>query len=209
MTTNLDLKQIEKRAFRSTYQDGLWDIYYGLIVIFMSIFIYRPESGYQALNIFLALAGIAISYFLFSAGKKYLTIPRLGQVVFGEMRRNKKKILAIILAGFVFVQVVLVVLTAVGWFSRMIAPFNDSLMIVSLLGSLIVGSGMLVSTYFSDFQRGYYISLLMALAVFCMIYLNKPLIPILIGLVIILPGLVLLFSFLKRYPLNRDEAHRE
>ena len=43
MSTHLNLKEIERKAFRSTYEDGLWDIYFGLIVICMSIFIYRPE----------------------------------------------------------------------------------------------------------------------------------------------------------------------
>jgi hypothetical protein len=38
MTTKLDLKEIEKRAFLSTYQDGIWDIYYGLIVICVTFF---------------------------------------------------------------------------------------------------------------------------------------------------------------------------
>jgi len=209
MTTVTDLKAIERRAFRSTYQDGLWDIYYGLIVICMSFFIYRPPSGYSSRNIFLMIAAFVVSYGLFALGKKHITIPRLGQVEFGEIRRRKKRTMAIILAVFVFIQGLLVVLTSLGWLTKVIEPYRQPLLIVSLLASLMVGSGMLVSTYYSDFQRGFYISILMALAVFCMIFLNTPLIPIVIGVVIILPGVVLLLRFLRKYPLHRDEVERE
>ena len=47
MSQEIDLKQIERKAFRSTYQDGLWDIYIGLVVIFMALYMYRPVGGYN------------------------------------------------------------------------------------------------------------------------------------------------------------------
>ena len=47
VSAQINLKEIERKAFRSTYQDGLWDIYFGLIVVGMSIFIYRPPEGYS------------------------------------------------------------------------------------------------------------------------------------------------------------------
>ena len=36
MTNQINLKEIERKAFRSTFQDGLRDMHYGLIVICMS-----------------------------------------------------------------------------------------------------------------------------------------------------------------------------
>ena len=79
-------------------------------------------------------------------------------------------------------------------------------MAVAAIGSLIVGSGMLAIVHFMDFGRGYWIALLMALAVFLMIYLNQPVLPVLIGVVILLPGLMLLVRFLKAYPLRREDS---
>jgi len=38
MTDNLDLKELEKKAWRSTFQDGLWDIYFGLLIFGMGIY---------------------------------------------------------------------------------------------------------------------------------------------------------------------------
>jgi len=42
-----------------------------------------------------------------------------------------------------------------------------------------------------------------------MIYLNQPVYPIIIGGLIILPGLVLFVRFLKTYPLQRKDTSYE
>lgn len=214
MTTQIDLKEIERRAFRATYQDGLWDIYYGLIVVFMAIFIYRPEDGYKPLNILLALAGFLFSYGLFMAGKKFITIPRLGLVKFGEIRKKRKSTMGIVLGVLVLCQAILIVITNFGWitpeFGEKINSFlgdrGIGLLVVASLASLIVGSGMIIIVYFSEFSRGYYIALLMSLAVFLMVFFNRPIIPILVGSVIIIPGIVLLVRFIRRYPRTTSES---
>lgn len=217
MTAELNLKEIERKAFRSTYQDGLWDMLYGLVVVGMAVFIYRPQEGYSKVNIILAITLITAANILFQAGKKYITLPRMGQVRFGAVRQRKNQTLAIIMGVFVLCTVALVVMTGLGWFSSktgsvIAETFNEritSLLIVSTLGALIVGSSMLVMAFFSDFTRGYYIALMMALAVFLMIYLNNPLYPIVIGLLIILPGMVLFLRFLRAYPLPKVDAFDE
>jgi hypothetical protein len=217
MKTPLDLKEIERKAFRSTYQDGLWDIYMGLVVVSMSIFIYRPANGYSAMNIIICLFLFAVASGIFQVGKKYITLPRMGQVHFGEIRKQKNRTLAIILSVFVLIQVGLVSLTALGWANpgmgtrlfEILRIRGSSLLAVATIGSLIVGTSMIVKAYFSDFPRGYYIALMMALAVFLMIFLNQPVYPIVIGGLIIIPGLVYFLRFLKTYPLHRESASHE
>ena len=78
---------------------------------------------------------------------------------------------------------------------------------VATLGSLFVGPSMILIAYFVDFSRGYYIAVLMALAVFLAIYLNQPIYPIIIGILIAVPGVVLFLRFLKKYPLHREKAN--
>jgi len=217
MSTGLNLKEIERKAFRFTYQDGLWDMYMGLIVVCLAFFIYRPASGYSPMNIMLMLLAFGLAYLLFRAGKKYITLPRMGQVRFGALRKRKGRTLAIILGMFVLFQIGLVGLTAMGWlnpalgtkWNSFLDAHGGSLPLVAAIGSLIVGTSMIVSAYFSDFPRGYAIAILMALAVFLMIYLNQPVWPILIGILIILPGLVLFLRFLKAYPLRREGMPNE
>jgi len=216
MIGQVNLKEIENRAFRSTYQDGLLDIYYGLIVIFMSGFIYHPEGGYGPWNIFFCVAGFLIAGAFFWGGKKLITLPRMGQVKFGAMRKRKARTMAIVLGIFVTLQSVLVAFTSFGWLNqefsqtlnRFLGRFDAGLIAVALIGSLMVGSGLIVIAYFSDFMRGYYIAVLLALTVFLMILFNQPVLAIIIGGVIVTPGIVLLVRFVREHPLPPSvESH--
>ena len=105
MSKDLDLKEIERKAFRSTYQDGLWDIYLGLVIAAMGIFIYRPEGGYSPINILLMLALFSLAYALFWAGKRFITLPRMGQVRFRPIRKRRMTKLALVLGVVVVFQV--------------------------------------------------------------------------------------------------------
>jgi hypothetical protein len=210
----LDLKQLEQKAWRSTYEDGLWDIYYGLIVICMGLFIYRPEVGYSAANIVFLVVAMAGCYGLFAAGKRWITLPRLGQVKFGPARQKRKVTLAFWLGLIVAVQVVLVGFQLIAWgwpqvgeklFGALQTPDYESLM-VALIGALFVLPGMLLIAHFKDFPRGYYIAAMTALAVFLMIWLNQPLYTVLIGGLIVLPGVVLLVRFIQKYPVANAEG---
>jgi len=214
MSNTLDLKQIERKAFRSTYQDGLWDIYMGAIVAAFAVFLYRPKSGYSALNIIVMALIFTVAYSLFWVGKKYITLPRMGQVHFGPARQQKKKALAIILGIIISIQAFVVGVTAFGWLNpgfgaKLLGSFGDySLehLAVAALGSFFVGPSMLVIAYLNDFPRGYYIAVLMALAVFLMILINQPIYPLIISGLIIIPGLVHFIQFLKKYPIPQGDV---
>lgn len=217
MSNQINLKEIERKAFRSTFQDGLRDMYYGLIVICMSVFIYRPSGGYNIWNILLSLFAALLASYLLRAGKKYITLPRMGQVRFGAIRKRKKKTMAITLAVVIIFQVGLLALTVLGWANPVVGEIvsnylkarNIMDLMVAATGSFIVGLSMMLIAYFSDFPRGYYIAILMSLAVFLMIYLNQPVYPIIIGGLIFTPGLVLFINFLKKYPFPHGEKINE
>jgi hypothetical protein len=217
MSAMLDLKELERKAFRSTYQDGLLDMYFGAIVMAMAAFMYRPEDGYSPVNIIVAVVVIALAGVLFLAGKMFITLPRMGQVRFGPARKRKARTLAIILGLVVLVQAGIVGLTTLGWLSPQVgAQVNDFLadhslerLAVAALGSLFVGPPLILIAYFADFPRGYYIAVMMSLAVFVMILLNQPIYAVVIGGSIFLPGLVLFVRFLKRYPLPQEGVPHE
>ena len=38
MTEKVDLRELEKKAWKSTFQDGLWDIYIGLLFMGMGLY---------------------------------------------------------------------------------------------------------------------------------------------------------------------------
>jgi len=213
MSNVLDLKQIERRAFRSTYQDGLLDILLGFMVVAMAITVYRPESGYSPMNNMGMVLIYAVLFSLFWAAKKYITLPRMGQVRFGPIRQHKNKTLAIILGIIVLIQVFLVGMTVFSWHNpvfgaKLFGSFGDysqEHLAVSALSSLFVGPPMLVIAFMIDFPRGYYIAVSMALAVFLMILINQPIYPVVIGGLIIVPGVVLFINFLKKYPIPQGD----
>jgi len=217
MSQEINLKELERKAFRSTYQDGLWDLYFGLIVICMSIFIYRPASGYSPRNIFLALGAMTIAYSLFWLGKKFITLPRMGHVKFGAQRNRRRRTLSIVLGAVVLLQVVFVGFQIIAWNNPELSmKLNNFLpdrsatdLLVASIGALFVGPSMILVAYSIDFTRGYFIAIMISLAVFLMIYLNQPTWPVFIGMLILVPGLVLFIRFLKTYPLRQEKGPNE
>jgi hypothetical protein len=218
MSDLLDLKNIEQKAFRATHQDGLWDIYIGGVVLSMSVLAYSTASEAKPLLRFsLYLVGMAVFYIIFWGGKKYITAPRLGQVKFGPRRQKRKLIMASVLGGIVLLQVLLLVGTILlwrnpDWATRLgFHPSNRDLerMVVAIAGALFVGPSMLLISYFNDFLRGYYIAVIMSLAVFSLIWFGQPIYLIIAGLVIIIPGLVLFIRFLRKHPLPPTEARHD
>jgi hypothetical protein len=215
MSDTLNLKEIEKKAFRSTHQDGLWDIYIGGIVLSMSVLAYSTASeAFPATRFTLYVIGLGIFYLLFWAGKKYLTAPRLGQVKFGPQRQRRKRTLVSVLIGIVLLQVILLVGTVVFWANPQAAASlgfgksdpNLERLVVAVIGGLFVGPSTALIAYFNDFLRGYYIAFILSLAVFSLIWFGQPVYLIIAGLLILVPGLVLFVRFLRQYPLPPAEA---
>ena len=125
--------------------------------------------------------------------------------------------MTVILTVVVLIQVGVLGLTVLAWANPQVGamvksffPAGDMMdLMVAVIGSLFVGPGMILVAYFTEFERGYYIAVLMAVAVFLMLYLNRPLYPILIGALILVPGLVIFVRFLRKYPLPREDAAHE
>jgi hypothetical protein len=210
MSSQINLKEIERKAFSSTHQDGLLDIVISSVVGSMALLMYiivRDDS--PGLYLVLAFLGICAGQLVFWAGKKFVTLPRMGQVKFGENRRKRNKTLALILAVVVLIQVGIVLLTAgagsiPAWgdkFQELFPDRSTTDLLVAAIGALFVGPSMMVIAYFNDFPRGYYIALVMAVGVFLMIWFGQPLIQIGAAFMILIPGLVLFVRFLRRYPL--------
>lgn len=215
MSQNLNLKEIEKKAFRSTHQDGLWDIYIGGIVLSMSTLAYSMESeAFPTVRFTLYVIGLSFFYLLFWVGKKYLTAPRLGQVKFGAQRQRRKRTLVTFLVGIVLLQAIIVAGTILLWANPQAAANlgfgksdpNLERLLVAAVGALFVGPSTALIAYFNDFTRGYYIAFILSLAVFSLIWFGQPIYLIIAGLLILLPGMVLFVRFLQQYPLPPAEA---
>jgi hypothetical protein len=218
MSDSLDLKNIEKKAFRATYQDGLWDIYIGGIVMCMAELAYTSaHENLPLLRFGFYLLGLGVFYLIYWGGRKFLTTPRLGQVKFGPRRQRRKLIMTSVLAGMVLLQVMLLIGTILLWRNP---SWADSLglhtsnrdierMVVAVIGALFVGPSMVMIAYFNDFLRGYYIAFIVSLAVFCLIWFNQPIYLIIAGLLIMIPGILLFVRFMLKHPLPPAEANHD
>lgn len=113
MSDNHNLKELEKRAFRSTFQDGILDIFLGLVVL---QFVISPMLNDRGLGDFWSSFVLLPFYFmamtLFWAGKKYLITPRLGLVRFGQVRKKRIKTIIIILNGLLLLGLIAGLLAA-------------------------------------------------------------------------------------------------
>ena len=214
MSQNLDLKAIEQKAFRSVHQDGLWDIYLGGLLLALSLTFAIPESGEGELTyIGLALLGVLVMFSIFQLGKKYITVPRMGQVKFSPERQKRKITLAWVMSAFVLVTLGIFLFSLYVWNAAdsanpvelNLAPSLERT-IVAAISALIAGLSTVVISYFKEFTRGYYIALLMALGFFFTLWLDSTVPMIAAGALILLPGLVIFVNFLRQHPLPPREG---
>lgn len=135
----------------------------------MAFFLFQPDDGYSAWNILLQMASFGLAYLIFWASKKFATLPRMGQGTFGPARNQKKTTLAIILG--------IVLLNVAGWLNpelgAKIKSFlqrnsQERLAVAAVAGALLVGPAMILIASSNDFSCGYYMSILMSLAIFLM-----------------------------------------
>jgi hypothetical protein len=212
MSQNISFKEAERKAFRSTFQDGLWDIYLGLLLLNMGLGLML--GGTDVSRVWTAVILLAFTLLVmlaFWAGKKFVTAPRIGLVRFGPARRAKVKKIGVILSLSVLVGVILLVIGQVvgndlaegvswGW----IIPagvFGVNAIVVFSLGA-----------YFLDFYRAYVYGWLYALSFPASIMLAEyaditfPFAYFVSAGIMVLIGGVLFLRFLRDYPIPAEVA---
>ncbi len=214
MSTSLNLKEIERKAFRSVHQDGLWDIYIGGIILSMALML-NPGEGdtFLSSRLWLYIICMVVAGVIFMVGKKFVTTPRLGQVKFAPPRRRRLLIMAIVLGGIVAMHILLVAGSVLLWrhpewaVKLGIAGLDEDMerLIVSVISGLMVGPSMVLIAYFNEFMRGYYIAFMLSLAAFSLVWFSEPLFLVMVGLLVTIPGVLLFIRFLRQHPLPPRE----
>lgn len=211
MSQKLSLKEAERKAFRSTFRDGLWDIYLGLLLLIMGIGLMLSDidvSGFWPLVVL--LVSTLLVMLAFWAAKRFITTPRIGLVRFGPARKAKIRNTGVVLSLSVLVGVILLVIGLVAgsnppaWVSwGWIIPsgvFGVNAVVVFSLGA-----------YFLDFHRAYVYGWLYALAFPASIMLAEhagitfPVAYAVSAGIMILVGMILFFRFLRDYPILAEE----
>ncbi|MFX1498122.1 MAG: hypothetical protein ACFFBH_11390 [Promethearchaeota archaeon] len=204
---DIDLKALEKKVYRSFFEDGFWDIFIGMLIlglgfswtrIFFEIF--EPFD----LMIILIIWNI-VTLLIYYLGKKFITIPRLGIVKFGEKRKARQKRLKIFLLVNVLFGVIVFILTFFGFLEFLALGGSLTPLAIGLISFTIPFS---IIAYFLGFNRLYIYSLMAGLSFFAsdliFSFLGSPLDTIIgfgiPGGIIVIIGLVYLFKFLHKYP---------
>jgi len=193
MNAPLNLKELERKAFRSFYQDGIWDIFFGLMMFAMYTFTFFNEFENKALRVLSLLFLEIFAVFFLIYGKKLITVPRLGEVNFGKQR--KKKFVYIIVVNLIS----LLVLAATA-----ILQNSKPELFSGAKGNLISSVGMgvwiafitSVMAYFLDFDRLYIYALIYGSTFAAVLLLDLPILFLAAALLILIPGAVIFTRFM-------------
>jgi hypothetical protein len=212
MSQNINLKELERKAWRSVFQDGLWDIFLGLLLLAMAIGALLSDIGVpEAWSTTIYVTLMVLSMLVLWAGKKFITAPRMGRVTFGPKRKAK--------LNWVRVVLFISVLVGAGVFVAGLAMRSNRpewLNAAFFLGAAWVVNAMVVfslGAYFLDFNRLYLVGVMYALPVPLDIMFHE-----LVGMdltffafavpaaVILLIGTVVLIRFLRNNPVVSEKA---
>ena len=208
MTTGLtDLKTLERDAFRKFYDDGIFDIYVGTMLIVMGVAAALTDRmNSEALSMLLIL-GLAVAVTVpLLLWRRHLLRSRLGEFKPGPARRRKISATRIVLFGSVLLGVLAFAVAAIAY--RSDSSVDVAGLVVPLLwilNSMIVFGAM---AYLLDVPRFYFHAVVIGFAMPILIWpdvlwdtrvppwfaFGAP------GLIVAGVGLYRLIHFLRDYP---------
>jgi len=210
ITEKIDLKEIEKKTWRSTLEDGILDIYFGILVLGLGMGMTLSPVLPNPLDKFIPFIFIGIGLAFFLTAKKFITQPRLGKVKFGYKRKGRKlKTLIVLSINLIILLVLFLIRFTNPEFSLEFPGYLDGL----ILGLLFITAPLCFAAYFLQYPRFYLFGLLVGLSFFLSdlfsIFLPVPfdtlIVFSLISAIMIIVGIVFLIKFLRKYPLSKEE----
>lgn len=213
MNPTVDLKELERQAYRATFQDGLWDLFLGLMLLATGGMHTLARMGVSQPWPFLPAL---VPVLLFVIGKRTITIPRMGVATFGPARQGRLRRLRIFLIAAVAVGGALFLLAATGGVGVLLRGEVLGVPVLLIALSAVMWMGLSLWAHFLDFPRLYWIALLFGLSA-PLSELLRPLVGAtvhyLVGfgitaLVVCAVGLAHLIRFVRSHPVPREEVSR-
>jgi hypothetical protein len=194
MTMDADLKKLERRAFLTFFQDGLWDIFIGLFVLGWGLSMLM-DTDYLIGVWFLAFWFIALGL------KRWLTYPRIGYARLGQQKTRVVSRLVIILAVVALAGALMAVLVSSGSRPQWLMDYFPMLF-SGMLALIVAGIAVWLGAYRFVLHAAF---ILIAGAVHQWLGVKWPHTFIAAGALSIIIGLYVLFRFLRRYPRASQE----
>lgn len=203
MAEHIDLSRLERRIWARNFQDGLWDIFLGMILLASGVGTLLGEMGvYTAERLAVTLGIIVLGAAGLWLSKHLITRPRMGRVNFGQARvvRSQRAsrlyvLMALLNSGLLITARLANPTTADladTWY-----PIAYALMMLIFLGA---------GAYLLDFERLYIHAFLFAMPwpLREMAPTGLRFLPFAVfGVVAIGMGVVVLIGFLRRNPIRR------
>ena len=197
MKQKINLQEIERKAWRSYFQDGLIDMFIGIIMVTSAIRTFTDNVWFT----FLIFVGV----FIMIGGKRYITNPRVGVVKFGPERTMKRLKLGSLIGIAVIITVILVLpVPFIRDFMKALPQIIPSLMVASLF--VVIFGAMayylnysLLAVYGLMFAAGELLWEIYGIPV-------GPSVMLIFGCMILGIGIFCLSQFLRKYPLPVGEA---
>jgi len=211
VSQDINLKELESKAWRSVFQDGLWDIYLGLLLLAMAVGAWLSDSGFStALQYGVYLGLIVVSLLILWAGKHFITLPRMGSVKFGPRRQARLRGVRLLLALFLLLGVALFFIAlALGGTpsgTRLLTSVTPVIWVLGTLGLSALGA------YLLEYTRLVVIGVMYAVTVPADMALRQltgqDLSYLAFGIpaaLILVMGLVVFVRFLHDYPLPAEQ----
>jgi hypothetical protein len=199
MTQHIDLKKIEKQAYRFTFKDGLYDIAYGTLLVSFAIAPVLREIIYLGYIPFMVLPAPLILIL----GKRYITIPRIGIAKFSLNRAKNKRKIRLLTAILFPLSLLTVILTAYGIFNVQIGGYIVPLA-AGIFALILLSSVAYIIDYPHFYLYAISIGLGIPLAELLEPITGEPLDYILSfgisGILILTYGVITVIKFVKQYP---------
>jgi len=208
MSDKLNLKNAERKVFRATFGDGLWDVFIAGVVLQWAVvpFISPMLGDFWSSAVFVPFWGVL--YFAIRLTRKRVVKPRTGVVKFGKQRIGRMK-------KFNLVMVIINVLALILGFIAAFYFHALSGQIIAIIFGLILLTGFSLAAYFLDYPRFYVYGFLLGIAPLVgeWLYSNHGAshhgFPITFGFisgVIFVVGMITFVRFLRRNPIETKAA---
>lgn len=201
MTQNINMTELERKAFTSYHEDGIVDIFAGAWLLFFGIFSMCTDRPW--------FAGMFPVYGLplFALAKKKITVPRIGYVKFSQQRRSLMFIVYLWIAIlFTVFGIVYYTDNSPSWIYTLLYNYPK------LLFGIIIGLLFFVCALVTRIFRFYaYAGLIVAVSVIGHVFgphIQYEYFPVGLGVLILSVGFVVLIQFIQTYPVETGEVRR-
>jgi len=204
MDEKINLKEIEKKSFKSFFGTGIHDIGFGILLLTIAIApLIRESFGYWYIAVIIIPSPLVISL-----GMRYIGNARIGKVKFGVKRKSSAKMIKKITLVSTTLLIALVVLTFSGIFPGQIVTFLGGGAMFMLTIAIVVFVFMGVLAYIMDFSNlilyGLVIGIGITTAEILRGIIGAPLDSLLtfgiLGSLLTIYGIINLSRFMKKYP---------